>query len=103
MDCRVGCGACCIALSISSPIPGMPDGKPAGVRCVQLTADNRCQIFGQPERPEVCNRLRPSEEMCGQNAGEAFAYLIELERLTSPVAVDFENIHAATLLGAHSN
>ena len=25
-------------LSISSPIPGMPQGKPAGVRCVQLTA-----------------------------------------------------------------
>ena len=34
--CRTGCGACCIAPSISSPIPGMPDGKPAGVPCVQL-------------------------------------------------------------------
>ncbi len=63
MDCRVGCGACCIALSISSPIPGMPDGKPAGVRCVQLTADNRCLLFGLPERPEVCVRLRPNREM----------------------------------------
>ncbi len=91
MDCRVGCGACCIALSISSPIPGMPNGKPAGVRCVQLTADNRCKIFGQPDRPEVCYRLRPSEEMCGQNAEEAFAYLIELERLTSPITVAFES------------
>jgi len=29
----------------------MPDGKPAGVRCVQLADDNRCKIFGQPERP----------------------------------------------------
>lgn len=91
MECRVGCGACCIALSISSPIPGMPDGKPAGVRCVQLTDDNRCKLYGQPERPEVCNRLRPNEEMCGQNAEEAFAYLIELERLTSPVPVIFEH------------
>ena len=36
MQCRAGCGACCIAISISSPIPGMPLGKPAGVRCVQL-------------------------------------------------------------------
>jgi hypothetical protein len=61
----------------------MPDGKPAGVRCVQLTADNRCKIFGQPERPEVCNRLRPNEEMCGNSAEEALAYLFELERLTS--------------------
>ncbi|HNV09555.1 MAG TPA: YkgJ family cysteine cluster protein, partial [Dokdonella sp.] len=29
MSCRSGCGACCIAPSISSPIPGMPNGKPA--------------------------------------------------------------------------
>jgi len=84
MECRVGCGACCIALSISSPIPGMPNGKPAGVRCVQLTADNRCKLYGQPERPEVCNRLRPTEEMCGQTAEEAYARLMELERLTQP-------------------
>ncbi len=87
MDCRVGCGACCIALSISSPIPGMPDGKPAGVRCAQLTPDNRCAIFGQPERPEVCNRLRPSQEMCGSTAEEAMRYLEELELLTAPEGV----------------
>lgn len=84
MDCRVGCGACCIALSISSPIPGMPDGKPAGVRCVQLTDDNRCRIFGQPDRPEVCSRLRPSQEMCGDSMHHALIYLSELERLTAP-------------------
>ena len=84
MDCRIGCGACCIALSISSPIPGMPDGKPAGVRCVQLTDDNRCRLFGQPERPEVCNRLRPMEEMCGATAAEAIAYLTWLETETAP-------------------
>ncbi|MFL6289348.1 MAG: YkgJ family cysteine cluster protein [Thermoanaerobaculia bacterium] len=84
MDCRPGCAACCIALSISSPIPGMPEGKPAGVRCVQLTDDHRCGIFGQPERPEVCVRLRPGEEMCGASAREAYAYLARLERLTAP-------------------
>jgi uncharacterized protein len=89
MDCRVGCGACCIALSISSPIPGMPDGKPAGVRCVQLSDDNRCKIFGQPERPQVCNRLRPSEEMCGQTSHEAYVYLMNLEQLTSPTPVQW--------------
>ncbi len=84
MDCRVGCGACCIALSISSAIPGMPGGKPAGVRCIQLTRDNRCKLFGKPERPEVCNRLRPSEEMCGHSRQEAFARLTFLERATAP-------------------
>lgn len=85
MNCRIGCGACCIALSISSPIPGMPDGKPAGVRCVQLTADNRCSIFDSPDRPLVCARLRPQEEMCGSSAEEALTYLIGLERATRPV------------------
>ena len=84
MDCRPGCAACCIALSISSPIPGMPEGKPAGVRCVQLTDDHRCGIFGQPERPEVCTRLRPGEEMCGDSARHAYVYLARLERLTAP-------------------
>lgn len=81
--CRAGCGACCIAPSISSPIPGMPHGKPAGVRCVQLDENNRCRIFGQPERPAVCGSLRPSFEMCGANSGEAMHYLIELDRMTS--------------------
>src|SRR3954454_15557314 len=75
MDCRVGCGACCIAPSISSAIPGMPDGKPAGVRCIHLTRGNRCKLFGKPERPAVCNDLRPSEEMCGHSAQEAFVRL----------------------------
>lgn len=84
MECRAGCAACCIALSISSPIPGMPEGKPAGVRCVQLTADNRCKLFGSPERPEVCVRLRPSVEMCGNTREEALAYLTWLEEATRP-------------------
>lgn len=83
IECRTGCGACCIAPSISSPIPGMPNGKPAGVRCVQLTEDNGCKLFGMPERPEVCHRLRPSLEMCGDSAEEAFRYLVRLETLTS--------------------
>lgn len=84
MECRVGCGACCIALSISSPIPGLPEGKAAGVRCVQLSADNRCLIFGQPERPDVCNRLRPNAEMCGATFEEAYTFLITLEQITHP-------------------
>ena len=84
MECRVGCGACCIAISISSPIPGMPQGKPAGVRCVQLAEDNRCLIFGQPERPATCNALRPSAEMCGTTTADALVYLTWLEEVTAP-------------------
>ena len=84
MECRIGCGACCIAPSISSPIPGMPNGKPAGLRCVQLTWDNRCLLFGLPERPAVCVRLRAEPEMCGSSAGDALIFLAELELLTGP-------------------
>ena len=83
-DCRAGCGACCIAPSISSPIPGMPKGKPAGVRCAQLTDENRCRIFGRPERPAVCSALRPNPEMCGADAASALAWLAALERATRP-------------------
>jgi hypothetical protein len=62
----------------------MPLGKPAGVRCVQLTPDDRCLLFGRPERPEVCVRLRPTEEMCGASREEALAFLERLEKATSP-------------------
>ena len=84
MECRAGCGACCIAPSISSAIPGMPRGKPAGVRCVQLSADNRCRLFGLPERPMVCVRLRPEPGMCGANAAEALRLLGDMESDTRP-------------------
>ncbi|MEO8857675.1 MAG: YkgJ family cysteine cluster protein [Burkholderiaceae bacterium] len=81
--CRAGCGACCIAPSISSPIPGMPNGKPAGVRCVQLTDENRCAIFGQPERPTVCSSLRAEPVMCGADRDHALAWLTQLEAATA--------------------
>jgi Fe-S-cluster containining protein len=84
VNCRAGCGACCIAPSISSPIPGMPNGKPAGVRCVQLTSDNRCAIFGRPDRPNVCSRLKASPSMCGASRDEAMATLTAMGRATQP-------------------
>lgn len=84
MNCRSGCGACCIAPSISSPIPGMPQGKPPGVRCVQLDANQRCRIFGRPERPAVCSQLQPAPDMCGGDNASAMRYLIRLETLTQP-------------------
>ncbi|HRL21548.1 MAG TPA: YkgJ family cysteine cluster protein [Alcaligenes sp.] len=84
MICRDNCGACCIAPSISSPIPGMPQGKPAGVPCIQLDEHWRCRIFGQPERPACCSGLQPSPDMCGQQRHQALLWLTELERQTAP-------------------
>ena len=74
MSCRPGCAACCIAPSISSPIPGMPGGKPAGTPCIQLTEDLRCGIFGQ----------QASEEMCGNSRDQALIWLTRMEDMTKP-------------------
>lgn len=82
--CRERCGACCIAPSITSPLPGMPGGKPAGIPCVHLTPDFRCELFGRPERPPFCSSLQPSAEMCGADREYALAYLARLEHLTDP-------------------
>lgn len=83
-ECRPDCGACCTAPSITSPIPGMPNGKPAGMRCIQLGDNNVCLIFGQPERPAFCAGLQPSAEMCGASRAEAMSWLTALEIATAP-------------------
>jgi len=83
MSCRVGCGACCIAPTISSPIPGMPDGKAAGVRCVQLDEDNRCRLFGDSRRPTVCRAFDYDRAICGDSREEALTILDDLERHTA--------------------
>jgi uncharacterized protein len=62
----------------------MPNGKPAGVRCVQLMDDMRCAIFGQPDRPAFCASLQASEEMCGSNREHAMQWLTQLEFATRP-------------------
>lgn len=87
MECRPECGACCIAPSIRSPLPGMPDGKPAGVACIHLDAAYRCQLFGKPERPGFCAGLQPSLDMCGdahQSREYAIRWLNALEVATRP-------------------
>ena len=84
MDCRNHCGACCIAPSITSPIPGMPHGKPAGIPCVQLDDEFRCRLFGKPERPAFCASLKPLLSMCGAARDEALTVLTQLELATRP-------------------
>jgi hypothetical protein len=60
----------------------MPDGKPAGVPCIQLDAALGCRLFGLPGRPAVCSGLRPEPAMCGADRSAALAWLADLERLT---------------------
>lgn len=85
-SCRPNCGACCIAPSINSPLPGQPAGKLAGVRCKQLTENFACASFGRSERPAFCASLKPDPEMCGQSRQDALTYLTRLEHATRPKA-----------------
>jgi Fe-S-cluster containining protein len=79
MKCRDFCGACCIAPSISAKIPGMENGKPAGVRCIHLTKDYKCGIFNSPDRPDVCAGFMPEPDFCGSTREEAMKILTDLE------------------------
>lgn len=61
----------------------MPDGKPAGVRCIQLTPDFRCALFGSPDRPKVCASLPAMLDICGSTRLEALDLIADMERLTA--------------------
>ncbi len=82
--CRTGCAACCIAPSITSPLPGMPQGKPAGVACINLDEHLRCRRFGEPSRPAFCASLKPCASMCGEHREDALRILADLEAATAP-------------------
>jgi len=75
LECR-RCGACCIALSISTL------NKPAGARCSHLSPENLCTLWGKPERPDVCSAFRPDPLFCGSSFEEALELMAALERET---------------------
>ncbi|MDA3822995.1 MAG: YkgJ family cysteine cluster protein [Bacteroidales bacterium] len=79
MQCIKGCGACCVAPSISSPIPGMPNGKPAGTPCIHLKDDYTCGIYEHPDRPAVCDLFKADPAVCGADRNEALILLSMLE------------------------
>lgn len=84
MECRIGCAACCVQITISSPIPGLPGGKPAGMICPHLDKRNRCRLWGGPDYPAVCAGFKAAPEYCGATSEEAFAILARLEEETAP-------------------
>ncbi|WP_410483302.1 YkgJ family cysteine cluster protein [Teredinibacter sp. KSP-S5-2] len=83
MECRPNCGACCIVPSINNPIPGMPNGKPAGTVCVNLNLETmNCRIWGQSQYPKVCQQFRPEKFFCGDTREEAIELLTWYEEQT---------------------
>lgn len=57
----------------------MPEGKPAGVRCIHLTEDYLCALFGSDLRPKVCADFMPEPAICGSSREEAIRIMEELE------------------------
>jgi len=53
----------------------MPEGKPAGVPCIQLDEQRRCKLYGLPERPLVCVQFSPDEAVCGESREQAMRWL----------------------------
>ncbi len=84
MECRKGCAACCIEASISQAIPGMPGGKPGGVRCVNLDEHGLCTIWNTPDYPSACRNFTPTPEFCGSTNEEAMSILRAFDKATTP-------------------
>jgi hypothetical protein len=57
----------------------MPDGKPAGTRCIHLTEAYTCNIYTDPDRPEVCSLFNADPAVCGESRKEALILLSMLE------------------------
>jgi hypothetical protein len=61
----------------------MPQGKPAGVVCVNLEPETwRCRIWGSADYPETCRSFAPGPEVCGENREQALELIEDLEILT---------------------
>jgi len=58
----------------------MPQGKPAGVPCINLDDKLRCTAY--EERPAVCRNFVADQMVCGQDHATALKLIGELERIT---------------------
>jgi len=61
-------------------MPNMPNGKPAGVRCANLSDKNECTLYGQPQRPAFCRGWQPTRELCGTDLAQAMKNITLLEQ-----------------------
>ncbi len=64
---------------------GLPLGKAAGVRCLHLSSENWCGLWGTPDYPDVCQNFKADPLYCGETRAEALTRLAELEVATAPV------------------
>jgi hypothetical protein len=57
----------------------MPNGKPAGMACIHLTADFACALFGRPERPLFCVQFKAEVLFCGESRAQALELIAAVE------------------------
>lgn len=85
MKCRKGCAACCIYTTITSPLPGMPEGKPRGVPCINLDMNTlMCRIWNTDIYPEFCKKFVAQADCCGNSREEANRLIEEMDKATTP-------------------
>lgn len=58
----------------------MPDGKPAGVKCIHLLDDYKCDIYTYPDKPKVCDDFKAEPQFCGLDREEAMRILSSLSK-----------------------
>jgi hypothetical protein len=61
----------------------MPHGKPAGERCLHLSVESLCALFGLPERPAVCSQFKAEPEVCGEDQAQAIRLIQWWEQATA--------------------
>ena len=83
----MACGACCVAPSIRQGFYGMPEGKPAGARCLHLDDANYCTIFTDSRRPAFCDSFKAEPAICGDTREQAMSILQHLELISLPGGV----------------
>jgi len=61
----------------------MPEGKPAGERCLHLSVEALCGLFGKPERPAVCSEFKAGADVCGVDQADAIRIINWWEAATA--------------------
>ncbi len=70
----------------------MPQGKPAGERCVHLSDEYACLIIQDPRRPQACAQFLPEQSVCGDDREQALGNIAALELGTAPQAQPLDGV-----------
>ncbi|PHX52479.1 hypothetical protein AO354_34040 [Pseudomonas syringae pv. syringae] len=55
----------------------------AGERCLHLSVEFLCALFGRAERPAVCSQFKAAEDVCGADQADAIRLIGWWEKATA--------------------